>query len=67
VVLRFRHLMVGDTTVWTDHQPLERIWKGGTEIQDLLIRRWIDALQEHNIQVLYKKGSENGVAEGIYR
>jgi hypothetical protein len=36
-VQRFRHLMVGVTIVWTDHQPLERIMKGSSEIQDVFI------------------------------
>jgi hypothetical protein len=66
-VQRFRHLMVGTTIVWTDHQPLERIAQGSTEVQDLLLQRWMDILQEYNIEVRYKKGSDNGVADYLSR
>jgi hypothetical protein len=66
-VLRFRHLMTGLTVVWTDHQPLERIFQGNGEVLDLLLRRWLEILQEHTIVVKYKKGSENGIADYLSR
>jgi hypothetical protein len=66
-VQRFKHLMVGNTVVWTDHQPLERIGVGNSEIQDVLLQRWMDILQEFNIEIRYKRGSENGVADYLSR
>ena len=49
----------------TDHKALEYIFEGKTKNQKLL--RWALSIQEFDFEVVYRKGKENGNADGLSR
>ena len=63
---KFRHYLHGyHFTVYTDHQAL--IWLSTARFTNAKLERWALKLQEYNFTVLYKKGSENVVADFLSR
>lgn len=49
----------------TDHKALEYIFEGKAKNQKLL--RWALSIQEFDFEVVYRKGKENGNADGLSR
>ena len=65
-VMHFDDLLVGETPVYTDQQPLVP-WSRGAESNDPLLARWGLKLNEFRIIVIYLPGSENGLADFMSR
>jgi len=66
-VRSWRHLLVQPTTVWTDHQALERWARGGCEQDAPCLVRWGLWLQGQPLTVRWCPGADNGVADHASR
>ena len=63
---KFRSYLVGSkVTVYTDHAALRHIYAKKDTKPRLL--RWILLLQEFDMEIVDKRGSENGVADHLSR
>ena len=69
IVLSLEHwnhyLMGKHTIVETDHHPLKYI-KTQKKLSPVQMR-WLDVINEHDIEIIYKPGKENGIADGLSR
>jgi transposase InsO family protein len=62
----FKHLIDKDTVVWTDHEALIG-WFKGCKTDDILLERWGLKLQEYNINLKWRSGEENALADAASR
>ena len=62
---QFRHCLLGRTfQLMIDHAPLQ--WLGEQKKEGLLFQ-WALAMQEFNIEIVYRRGTSNGNADALSR
>jgi hypothetical protein len=62
----FKHLILPDTVVWTDHEAMIG-WFKGCKTDDGLLERWGLKLQEYNIILKLRSGKDNALADSASR